>query len=78
MKADKISRFMLASNPRIADKSLYILSTRNGELLMRVIDHPDKTFSLEIEKIFNATEDEVKYALIDAEKWYKGARHELH
>jgi hypothetical protein len=42
---------------------------------MKVIDNPDKTFSLEIEKIYSATEDEVRYALHDATKWYIGARH---
>jgi hypothetical protein len=71
----KTPRFLLCQNPLIEEKHLFILSTRRGELLMKVIDNPDKTFSLEIEKIYSATEDEVRYALHDATKWYIGARH---
>lgn len=44
-------------------------------MLMRIVDQPDKTFTLEVVSVYEATEKQVKYALIDAEKWWKGARH---
>lgn len=75
MKKRKTPRFLLCENPLLHNDELFILSTRSGEMLMRVINFPDKTFSLEIEKIYDATEKQVTYALIDAEKWYKGARY---
>lgn len=75
MKMGKTPRFLLCENPLLPNGQLYILSTRSGELLMRIIDHPDKSFSLEVEKEYEATDKQVKYALLDAEKWWKGARH---
>lgn len=71
----KIPRFLLCENPLLEERILFILSTRGGEMLMRIVDHPDKTFSLEVEKIYSATDKEVHYTLIDAKKWYIGARH---
>lgn len=71
----KTPRFLLCQNPLIEEKHLFILSTRRGELLMKVVDHPDKTFNLEIEKVYSATDQEIQWALNDATKWYISARH---
>lgn len=75
MKNSKTPRFLLCENPLLKTKELFILCTRSGELLIRVVHLPGNSFRLEIVKVYNATDKQIANALADAAKWFTGARH---
>lgn len=75
MKNMKTPRFLLCENPLLNEKQYFILCTRGGELLIRIVDLPGKSFRLEVEKVYNANDKQIANALADASKWYVRARH---
>jgi hypothetical protein len=75
MKNSKTPRFLLCENPLLKTKELFILCTRSGELLIKVVNLPGNSFSLEVVKVYNATDKQISNALADTSKWYVGARH---
>ena len=73
-KVIKTSRFLLCENPMIENKSLYILSTRAGEMLIDVIELPGRKFELKLFKVYEATDKQIDNTLKDAKKWLIAVR----